>query len=377
MTYNRNIIPNVENLPISRLASIFNNTTNSYKYLFFIALLNLMENSQFSRSVFPVNNIYTEMLTIAWYPHTYFRLNFGSQDKIGVLLDRIGDSFTTPAVLTKKSRESLTLSLRKYIKEISNTLDRYVKFRLLRPFFYDEVKNLEDTLLHNKIKMLAYNRTEEFLPLYYISENESEIIIPPPWINYIYTNIKILRNFAAWEWLLYMQKRNLTIPNMHLKLFPPQKREALAAQTGIWKTLIFEKDFHCIYSGVKITTNNLSLDHFLPWTYFAHDELYNLTPTTRNINSAKSNSLPSQKRYLEPFIEQQLKFIETVYSALPGKYWKIIKDSYMNSFGLSERDLINRKDKLSKTLEDHFKANWQIAENQGFSPNWVYTPHQC
>ena len=89
------------------------------------------------------------------------------------------------------------------------------------------------------------------------------------------------------------------------------------------------------------------------------------------INSAKSNSLPSQNRYLDPFIDQQVKLIETVKSALPDKFWKILKESYLNSFGLSEGNLLNRKDKLAITLVDHFKANQQIAENQGFQSDWM------
>ena len=41
-----------------------------------------------------------------------------------------------------------------------------------------------------------------------------------------------------------------------------------------------------------LNEKNISIDHFVPWSYVAHDELWNLTPTTRCINSSKSNSLP-------------------------------------------------------------------------------------
>lgn len=46
-----------------------------------------------------------------------------------------------------------------------------------------------------------------------------------------------------------------------------------------------------------LNDKNISIDHFVPWSYVAHDELWNLTPTTRSINSSKSNNLPDWNRY--------------------------------------------------------------------------------
>lgn len=41
----------------------------------------------------------------------------------------------------------------------------------------------------------------------------------------------------------------------------------------------------------------ISVDHFVPWQYVAHDELWNLHPTTKSINSSKSNNLPVWDMY--------------------------------------------------------------------------------
>ncbi len=372
---NTNSLPYAKNLPISRLASIFNRRTNSYKYLFFTALLNLMENSCFKESVFYVNDIYTEMLTIAWYPHTFYRLNFGSQDQIGSLLDRIGNTFSVPGILSKQYREKLKISLTQYTTEISKVLDKYVKFRLLRPFFSEDVKNLEDTLLHKKIKFLAYNKTEEFWPLYYISEDESEIIIPPPWINYIAANIKILKNFAAWEWLVYMQKRNPSVPNLHKKLFPPVSRESLSLQTHYWKHVLEITPLTCIFSGELLQSKDISLDHFLPWSFVAHDQLWNLLPVSKSINSSKSNNLPSLDRYFIEFADLQYHALVT-YHQHPGKQnWGKIIEPYLTDLSLNENDILD-KVKLKESLETVIFPLYELAKNQGFSPNWVYNSFQ-
>lgn len=41
-----------------------------------------------------------------------------------------------------------------------------------------------------------------------------------------------------------------------------------------------------------MSNETVSIDHFVPWQYVAHDELWNLHPTTKSINSQKSNYLP-------------------------------------------------------------------------------------
>ena len=49
---------------------------------------------------------------------------------------------------------------------------------------------------------------------------------------------------------------------------------------------------HDIYSGESITASRFDLDHFIPCSYVANDELWNLIPMERRLNSSKSNKLP-------------------------------------------------------------------------------------
>ena len=52
-----------------------------------------------------------------------------------------------------------------------------------------------------------------------------------------------------------------------------------------------------IYTGELLTTRGLSIDHFIPWSYVASDELWNLIPTSKSVNSSKSNNLPDWDVY--------------------------------------------------------------------------------
>ncbi len=314
------------------------------------------------------------MLTIAWYPHTFFKLNFGSQDIVGFLLDKVGDSFSITNTLSKQSRDKLKSVLNNYTKEISKVLDWFVKFRLLRQFFHNELINHDENSLHNKIKLLASTRTEEFRPLYLITDNEKEIIIPPFWFGYISANIKILKNFASWEWLKYMQKRNPSVPNLQKKLFPPESRETLNKQKKYWKHVLELLPQYCIFSGTILEIDNLSIDHFLPWSFVAHDQLWNLIPVSRSINSSKSNNLPSLYRYFGRFVDLQYKAL-SIYHSHPGKTpWEKIIEPYVTDLNLTERDILE-KDKLVQSLEAAITPLYNLARNQGFSPDWIYSIH--
>ena len=92
-------------LPESPFASIrcllrlFCNTTNSYKYLFFLSLLDHVVNrSDENAPRIKTHQVIESSLALSWYPHSYFRLSFGKRDQIGLILDQavgevqIGDS---------------------------------------------------------------------------------------------------------------------------------------------------------------------------------------------------------------------------------------------------------------------------------------------
>ena len=135
-------------------------------------------------------------------------------------------------------------------------------------------------------------------------KNCNTIILHPDWIQYLEENYTIVRGWASWEWLNYMQQRNPNTPNVVKKLFMPQKRDSLTNQTKYWKTILEYRDIECIYSKVRLKKNEFSLDHYLPWSFVAHAQLWNLIPTTKSVNSSKSNNLPSGE-YFHDFVSLQ------------------------------------------------------------------------
>lgn len=87
MVTDLNRLPNSDTLNISILSRLFKDKTNSYKYLFFLAILDILELLQFD-CAHPISfrEIAFEMLSNAWYPHIYFKLSFGKYSGIVRLL---------------------------------------------------------------------------------------------------------------------------------------------------------------------------------------------------------------------------------------------------------------------------------------------------
>jgi hypothetical protein len=106
----------------------------------------------------------------------------------------------------------------------------------------------------------------------------------------------------------------------------------------------------------------------------AHDELWNLHPTTRSINSSKSNSLPSWKKYFEPLgeLEYRAYRMQSEYALIAQEFNKIA------TYHLNNQEIRNKlyADGLDRNsfigrLEHVIKPVYESAQILGFK-EWVY-----
>ena len=111
------------------------------------------------------------------------------------------------------------------------------------------------------------------------------------WSEYIRSNAAFLDGWYRYCLINYLQRRNPDVPGIPLKISPPEARN-LTDVTAFWKNVMEIQPVRDIYSGKILTSGDISIDHFIPWSYTASDEFWNLDPTTRSINSSKSNCLP-------------------------------------------------------------------------------------
>lgn len=104
-----------------------------------------------------------------------------------------------------------------------------------------------------------------------------------------------------------------------------------------------------------------------PWSYMAHDQLWNIIPSTASVNSSKSNILPFLTNYLDEFCNLQY---DAFYFHLQRGNHKIIEDF---NIMLSHRDykLMSREHFVEK-LSQEINNNSRIAVNMGFKSSYVY-----
>ena len=86
--------------------------------------------------------------------------------------------------------------------------------------------------------------------------------------------------------------------------------EAVLAQALVWANpkrdvdhakriavdLLQRGDLFCVWSGRRLSTATLDIDHCFPWSAWPCGDLWNLMPADRTVNSKKSDRLPSTEK---------------------------------------------------------------------------------
>ncbi len=373
-------LPQSENLDVFALSRMFSDTTTSYKFLFFISLLDILKRRQFDvLSPISFQEIIVEMLANAWYPHTYFKLSFGSQDKIAQKLDSLVLDISEPILKFTDTDKKL---LRKAIasqnlKDIISHLKKYVPFRLIIPFLEQELEGVnrgKGNELDVAMPAIAEKHFESKKPLYRFDSNKynecQSIIIHQEWSSYIEKHYALVRGWASWEWLKYMQQRNLSVPGIVNKIFVPQQRGSLSNQTKYWKLILQHQSINCIYSGQPLSSDKIALDHYIPWSFVAHDQIWNLIPVVPEANSSKSNNLPANQYFLEFVVTQHVGLV-AAHKHLGEKSWANYMEAYISDLKVSLEDLLDIE-KLRNAYETTVQPLMTLATKQGFSPHWIY-----
>ena len=66
------------------------------------------------------------------------------------------------------------------------------------------------------------------------------------------------------------------------------------------------------YMGTSEEVGMFDIDHFVPWSFVANDELWILAPMEKRLNCSKSNKLPVWDKYFRGFADNQFMMFECV-----------------------------------------------------------------
>lgn len=304
-------LPDDNELPVHLLAGCFNNTSATYKFYWFLSILQAVEKG---RATIAKTDLFADMVSHAWYTVNYFKVSFGVQDKLQQAISRI------------RVNEGLTVDAGRtaIFDHLSNTRNSST-IRELRYFNGEVPHRFLSPWLRAADKLQAYEaskRYENDCP-YALFDNHIEI--NPKWKDYLVRHAGILRSFCYWHLSLYLQSKNPNVPDIPNKLIKNPVRKALTEQRKFWDIVLNELgSVDCIYTNRKLIVGDYAVEHFLPYAFVSHDLMWNLIPADRSFNSSKSDKLPPLERYFDPYFKLQSEAISIIKHKAPGN--KFLED---------------------------------------------------
>jgi len=328
------------------------------------------------RAEIPFEAVVNRMIVNAWFPIVKFRLSFGYSDKLGEIIDYLNSNYQYGSeikkeYLFKELEFSHALSTDMQLRKLKANFFNLVPYRLISPFFKQELVGQADSVKNKMIETLSMTYEE---CLYKINGKARTITIHPLWMDYIRENQAVIQGWLQHKLVRYIELKNPNVPNIMFKLDAPMARK-LSVVKSYWNRFCFVETVNDIYTGHLMAEDNydkygsLSVDHFIPWSFVLHDEVWNLAPTFKNINSSKSDGLPNLDRYLDDFCKLQYRSIQfmkesTSNQKLMENYFsisrgKMLEEQFVKGLQLDETA-------FSEALKDTIIPMYQIARNSGF-----------
>lgn len=338
-------LPFDSHLPVGKLAAVFNNTSATYKFYWLLAIL---ESLKKDTEIIYKKELFARMVTQPWYTVNYFRLSFGPQDLIHSSISKLQELHGLKENASKG--EVLGTILHTTDKETDSILwhfDKNVPFKFLSPWCGTGSAS----------EIMRRSQDESTLALYAL--HKDSIKIHPEWKGYLMQNSKVLRDFIHWNLTLFLQKRNPNIPDISGKLIKPAVRNSLGKQRQLWKEIIERLgSIECIYTGKLLTGRAFDLDHFIPYSFVSHDQLWNLIPGDPSFNRSKNSKLPLLEKHFEKYFNLQSLALEVALEINPKN--KLLEDYFTVSKNF---DKGLQYDQLYETVHPLIT----IAHNNGFS----------
>lgn len=377
------------NLDTDKFARMFNDKAQSYKFYWFEAILNL---SLASEEDLTFEEIIDEMICEAWHTVTHYHLRLGPTVN-GNAENYLEHAINTlNAMTTGLSQNPSKDELKQAIKECELELKKdkcrltdYVPYKLLYPFF--DTEGLEEGLFYIKkdqrTRLIAYmDKLSGDENLFYTILDgiglQKKVRMNPHWRKLLIKNYTVIRSWVQYNKAQFLQDKNPGVPGIIYKICPENEElRKLEQARDLWKTVaeITGKPIKEIYTGKDILIEDLSIDHFVPRSYISNDELWNLTPMRRFLNSSKNNKLPSWDELFVSFAEYQFYLYglifpreRTAQSEILEKKFNKCRRNNLNAIWALEALYIpgNSKVQFVNILEHNMKPIYEAARLQGY-----------
>ncbi len=354
-------LPQSSSLPVSKFQTVLDlkNLNKSYKPFWLWAIISLAKDKKYSRDYsgtyyFDTKDIVRKMLTLAWVPVVSYRLNLGYQDQLGEIIKTVSSSIS--GLKTNWDYIRIEKEIERYLdgnRGVYNDLLRFVPYRLLRPFYDAELRGVPDKKINMAVKELAAGN------LQFYSFNDDFIVMPERWFHYLTVNFSIIESWIKYKLVHYLERRNPGIPAISMKLDLSVDRN-LTARRKYWLEFMKNDNAFDIITGSRVDPGNFHLDHYIPFSFVLHNQIWNLAPLEPVSNLEKSDILPDWDSTFEIFSDNQYRF----YSWVQEKSRKTVLDEYLNV--LKDRE-VSGYSEFASWLSATLKPQWLAASGMGYS----------
>ena len=198
------------------------------------------------------------------------------------------------------------------------------------------------------------------------------------WRKLLIKNYSVIRSWVQYNKAQFLQDRNPGVPGIMYKICPENEDQRKLDQVrALWRATVdvTGRLIREIYTGREIDLDVLSIDHFVPRSYISNDELWDLIPMSKSLNSSKNNRLPLWDEYFEPFAHYQYYLYSLVFPEDESKKSAFLIDKFekcrknnVNAIWASEALYIpgNSKTQFVNILSHNLKPIYESAQLQGY-----------
>lgn len=367
----------VNELNIDNFTHMLDDPTECYKFYWLDAILNLFSRGN-SELLF--DDLINKMIADAWYSVIEYHLHLGPKNTNGKVMNSLERAVIKLEQLSELPHDADEYHIIEEIKahdnDISdekNKLIKNVPYRLLSSFMPEIGGN--DKLWDQRKRLITYIEQlnkDNCLP-YSIIEGVSlnkKVVINDNWQKFFEDNYVTISGWIEMKKVRYLQGRNPGVPGIIYKLAPENdKQRKLKYVRELWNAILDISQVYDIYTHNPFIRNKFDVDHFVPWSFIANDELWNLIPMDSSLNSGKSNNLPDWNKFFLPFADNQYLMYQDVmkYDSIKDIFYKCKRDNLVMPWSLEEL-YVPECDKQSFTciLEKNLRSVYDSARMQGY-----------
>jgi 5-methylcytosine-specific restriction endonuclease McrA len=272
--------------------------TNTYKLAWGKAILDIIAKKQLTK--IPFSSIAEEMLRYYWNQIYFFNLKQGPTNQTPTLFKIINEMISHYQDLVgTKQPVWFNIAQSKLVKN--------------KKYYNHQIKKIM-VVLHQDVSWRFLIVGGAQIPIYSIDKRMNAILLCKDALVSLSDYGKLLSQFIYFKWSQLLEKFNHA-PKIANKINGSGQQEirrrSLSAYKEILLKLYDKSPIRDFYTDEILSKDDLSVDHFIPWSYIYSDDIWNLVLTSKSNNSKKSNHLYS-KEYLSKLIKQNNELIQLI-----------------------------------------------------------------